>query len=562
MGRALAAAVALALAGAAPAHASWSQPFDVSLPGWDAQAPQVAVGPSGDATAVWSRFDGTAEVVQARRIGPSGELGPILDLSVGGESALGPAVAVDPSGTATVAWRRWDGTSFVVQARRVDAAGNSGPVLDLSDPGDDAENPQVAVDGAGNATVVWSADAVAQARRIAANGTLGAILDLSDEGDEPDVAVAPGGVAVAAWRRPDVDPETIEARQIEPNGTLGPVVPLSDPAEESAGPQVAIGPAGVPVVTWGRLDGVVEARRGLAPPGPIETLSKPGEIATAPRIASDPAGNTTVVWQAADGADDFVQSRRIASDGTVEDVRDLAAASTLDSPRVAVDAGGEATVLWWTDTGAGLGVQARDVGTGGQLGTLVDVSPTGNGEDLVDPEVAVDPAGHPVAVWADWDGSNWVIAAARFVVPAAPPVPLPPSPPAGSAPPPAACATLALRRLRGHTSGQPKRRRAKGVGTRLTLSGAGRLDLISVTLAYRLRGKRRTARLRTIDFDADSAETLTFKLPRRLARRLPLGRRVTLKLRARAAAPGCGFGAARTLSVTTRLIWVRTRSSI
>jgi hypothetical protein len=551
------------LALAAPAHASWSRPFDVSLPGWDAAAPQVAVGPSGQATAVWHRFDGTAEVVQARRIGPSGELGPILDLSEAGESALGPAVAVDPAGTATVAWRRWDGSSFVVQARRVDAAGNRGPVLDLSDPDDDAEGPQVAFDDAGNATVVWAADPGAQARRIAANGTLGSILDLSDEGDEPDVAVAPGGVAVAAWRRPDLDPETIEARQIEPSGTLGSVVPLSDPGQESAGPQVAIGPTGVPVVTWGRIDGVVEARRGLAPPGPVETLSKAGEIATAPRVATDPGGNATVVWQAFDGPDQFIQSRRIAADGTVEDVRDLAQATVLDSPRVAVDAAGEATALWWTDTGAGLGVQARDVAPGGQLGALVDVSPTGNGEDLVDPEVAVDAAGHPVAVWANWDGSNWVIAAARFVVPAPPPPPPeepvrpPVDPPAGPT-----CEPVTLRKLSGFKPRAPRRGRAKGVGVRLTLSGGGRLDMVSTTLVYRLRGRRRTARLRTRDLGADPRETLRFELPRGVARRLPLGRRVTLKLRARAAAPGCAFGAARTLSATTRLIWVPRRSAI
>jgi hypothetical protein len=329
--------------------------------------------------------------------------------------------------------------------------------------------------------------------------------------------------------------------------------------------QVAIGPTGIPLVAWARRDGAVEARRGRAPPGPIEAVSKVGEIASSPRVAADPAGNTTVAWQAFDGPDAFIQSRRIAADGTVEDVRDLAAGDVLDSPRVAVDASGEATVLWWTDTGAGIGVQARDVGAGGQLGMLADISPTGNGEDLFDPELAVDPAGHPVAVWARWDGSNWVIAAARFVVPV-PPSQQPPPAAAGGGDPPGpgapSCASVVPRRLSAHTRGQPRARRAKGIGTRLGLSGAGRLDLVSARLSYRLRGRRRTSRLRTRELDAGSSETLRFKLPRPLARKLPLGLGVTLKLRARAAAPGCGFGAARTLSVRTKLIWVPRRSAI
>jgi hypothetical protein len=50
------------------------------------------------------------------------------------------------------------------------------------------------------------------------------------------------------------------------------------------------------------------------------------------------------------------------------------------------------------------------------------------------------------------------------------------------------------------------------------------------------------------------------RLPlREQAARLPPGRRVTLRVRLRAAAAGCGFGPARTLSLRTQVVWIPTK---
>jgi hypothetical protein len=54
-------------------NASWSSPDDLSLPGDNAQYPQIGIDSSGNATAVWSRHNGTNWIVQAstRFFGPT-----------------------------------------------------------------------------------------------------------------------------------------------------------------------------------------------------------------------------------------------------------------------------------------------------------------------------------------------------------------------------------------------------------------------------------------------------------------------------------------------------------
>src|SRR5436305_8211427 len=87
------------------------------------------------------------------------------------------------------------------RGRTLSAAGVLGPVLDLSDPGGDVAQPDVAIDPNGNAAFVW-ARPNAQTRRLS-KGVLGAIHDVSDPGlggvGTPQVGFDGGGNAVFAW---------------------------------------------------------------------------------------------------------------------------------------------------------------------------------------------------------------------------------------------------------------------------------------------------------------------------------------------------------------------------
>jgi hypothetical protein len=143
------------------AGAEWTAPVNLSASGQDAFGPQVAVDDTGDAVFTWTRFDGTNSRVEARARSAAGTLSSVQTLSKSGQDASGPQVAVDANGDAVLTWTRSDGSNpgvccDRVQARARSAAGTLSSVQPLSDPGQNAFGPQVAVDTDGDAVFTWA----------------------------------------------------------------------------------------------------------------------------------------------------------------------------------------------------------------------------------------------------------------------------------------------------------------------------------------------------------------------------------------------------------------------
>ncbi|HMI81377.1 MAG TPA: glycosyl hydrolase, partial [Solirubrobacterales bacterium] len=246
----------------------------------DAVEPQVAVAPDGTATVVWSRFDGADSVVQARRVGPDGTpAATTANLSAAGESAIQPRLEVDADGNATVVWNRFDGASWIVQTRRLSPAGTPGVVRDLSATGRSAAEPQLALGPEGEATVVWDrfdgTGFVVQARRLSATGAIASLpLNLSAAGAdaaEPAVNVAPSGTATVLWSRFDGANFVVQGREVGAGGTLGVTEGLSLPGRGASNPALAWGEDGTLATVWRRFDGggdVVQAKTVPLPPPP------------------------------------------------------------------------------------------------------------------------------------------------------------------------------------------------------------------------------------------------------------------------------------------------------
>ena len=85
-----------------------------------------------------------------------GSFGAPQTLSDPGEDALEPQIAVDSTGTAIVVWERFDGANLRVQAAVRPAGGSFGAPQTLSDLGQGAVTPQLEMSPDGNAAVVWS----------------------------------------------------------------------------------------------------------------------------------------------------------------------------------------------------------------------------------------------------------------------------------------------------------------------------------------------------------------------------------------------------------------------
>ena len=134
---------------------SWSSPLSLSGAGADAEDPQVAVGSDGSATVVWRGWDGSNERVQAATRSPGGPWSAAAALSTAGRDAHDPQVAVAPSGLVTAVWARWDGSDDRVQAAsRANGGAWSAPTT-LSMGSRDAKSPQVAAGSDGQATALW-----------------------------------------------------------------------------------------------------------------------------------------------------------------------------------------------------------------------------------------------------------------------------------------------------------------------------------------------------------------------------------------------------------------------
>jgi hypothetical protein len=207
-------------------HAAWTAPVNLSAANQDASRPQVAVDADGDAVFTWERFDGANWRIQARARSAAGALSAVQTLSKGGQDAFAPQVALDDAGDAVFTWSRSDGLNSRVQTRARSAAGTLSAAQNLSDPGQNAFAPQVAVDADGDAVFAWSrfdgtvpdpdlpCCARIQARTRSAAGTLSGVQNLSAAGQDafnPQVGVDIAGNAVATWHRFDGTNDRIQA---------------------------------------------------------------------------------------------------------------------------------------------------------------------------------------------------------------------------------------------------------------------------------------------------------------------------------------------------------------
>jgi hypothetical protein len=254
----------------------------LSEAGQDAVEPAVSAGPGGVATVAWSRFDGAHSIVQTRRIGATGAPEAATgNLSAEGQSAVEPQVAMAPSGAATVVWDRFDGSHWVIQGQRISAAGapEATPTT-LSNNTRNAAEPQLAVGPEGKVTVVWDrydgTSFVVQARRIDAAGALAAAtLNLSASGRdaaEPQVDVSPTGTATVLWSRFDGSNWIVQRRDVAANETLATTVSLSAAGRRGTGPAVAWGSGGELMMAWRRFAGSGDAVEAAPLPAPFPPL--------------------------------------------------------------------------------------------------------------------------------------------------------------------------------------------------------------------------------------------------------------------------------------------------
>jgi hypothetical protein len=147
----------LLLVFATPAQATptFLSAINISDAGQDGFEPDVAVDPSGNVIAVWTRSDGSFFRIQYSTRTATGAWTPAQTISDPNQSASNPDVAIDNSGNALVAWSRSDGTNIRIQAAYRPFGGVFAAPVTISDPGFDATKPAIDFDNSGKALITW-----------------------------------------------------------------------------------------------------------------------------------------------------------------------------------------------------------------------------------------------------------------------------------------------------------------------------------------------------------------------------------------------------------------------
>lgn len=322
-----------------PAGGSWSKPVTISETAEFKVELKLAVNPQGDAAAVWIGYAaGEGEIVHAATRPAGGEWSEPVTLSKVGEQAVEPNIAIDALGNVTAIWIGGVGwEEGVVEAATLPAGGEWGKPVELSDDSRAAGSPQLAVDSQGELTAVWVLNIVNR-----------------DEGAVQSKTRPAGG----SWSSEAVDVSSSDA------------------------------------------------------------------LATNPRIALDAQGDATAVWQLKDipGASGFhylVQSA-LRQDGDWGAPQTISREDALaDKPEVTVDPDGNATVVWSFSpifTGLPTGLQTRSRTAGGSWGDTVFLTtrPGGVEPNESNVQLAADPQGNVTAVWGAWSVPTEVVRAARL----------------------------------------------------------------------------------------------------------------------------------------------------
>jgi len=341
---------------------------------------------------------------------------PAAGLSVAGQNAVQPQIAIDATGRAVAMWLQSDGPDA-----RVKAAVRTGEdwtaAVTLSAAGASAAQPRVVLTPGGGAVALWQRAGVPQSAAMAADGSWGAPVDLSGSGSEyAAIAIGPSGEVLAAWTRWIGSSPRVEAAARAADGTWGAPVALSAGGRHAFDPRVAVDPSGRAVVVWNDTAGSDSYRVRAASRsadgawGPPEALSADGGNAYMPRVALDASGRALAVWERHDGSGYRAQAATRDADGAWGAPATISGADALYDVHLAAAPSGAAVVLWTVWDGARR-IRAASRTADGVWGPAATISEPGG--SAVEPVVAIAPSGAATAAWRRPAGGVQVVEVAH-----------------------------------------------------------------------------------------------------------------------------------------------------
>ncbi len=210
--------------------------------------------------------------------------------------ANGASAVVDGAGNATVVWSYFNGTNDVVQTAIREAGGSFTPPQQISESGAEAGFPAIDNDAAGNATVVWvrtkGTSHVVQVASRPPGGSFSAPATISNGGgviEAPSIDVAPNGAATVLWRVSGLSETLLQTVSRPPGGAFEPAVNVNSGKDNPLFADLAADGAGDAVVVWSGQNGTEQiVRAAVRGPGAADLRDAGRDLADQPRFLPSP----------------------------------------------------------------------------------------------------------------------------------------------------------------------------------------------------------------------------------------------------------------------------------
>jgi hypothetical protein len=291
---------------------------DVAVAG-DAWRAEVAVNPEGRGVVVWQQSEEGRDSIWANRMGVDGRWDGARRVEPNDQvDQIKPHVAIDEEGNAIAVWEEIDGESSSIWSKRQDPSGKWVQEQAVYNREGDAFEPRVASAPGGNAIAVWQQRtrdgplATWAARYLASSGTWNDVRPIgpaaAGNAGKPDVVMDADENAIAVWPQSGGVRKGVWANRYDDDDGWGEPTPIGPTGLGAArSSDVAVSPGGRAVAVWIQFDGERDRAwtnrstvNGLwGQSEPLPEVSQDG-VASGPEVAidsrSEPESHAVAVW--------------------------------------------------------------------------------------------------------------------------------------------------------------------------------------------------------------------------------------------------------------------------
>jgi len=349
---------------------------------------------------------------------------PALIESDDAGDAFNPKIAVDGSGNALVVWRQSDGTRFNIWANRFDGRNWGSATLIENDNAGNASGPQIAFNSSDSGLTVWrqydgTRNSIWSNRFDGTSWGSAELIESDNAGDafNPQIAVDRSGNALAVWRQSDGARNNIWANRFDGASWGSAELIESDNTGDASNPQIAFDSSGNAFAVWQQSDGTrfniwTNRFNGTSWASAALIESEDAGDAFSPQIAFDSSGNAFAVWYQSDGIVRNIWVNRFDGNSWGSATLIENGAGHASSPQITFDSSGNALAVWQQFDGARNNIWAnRFDGSSWGSARLIERDNAGNASS---PQIVFDSSGNALAVWQQSDGTLSSVWSNRF----------------------------------------------------------------------------------------------------------------------------------------------------